>query len=198
MWFDVDWNSLSQSIMPGWWRRSRFVTFVRVLISQVMAKHVEFKQTREQLIYDMTVTGQTMSLESALNDRFDDVDRGIYIDNQVDPTQLYIYRKVEAQPPLYIYRKWLITTNYGVGQFAQHKGRVWKCLVANIGFEPVDGSFRWQNYAAPIILRRKEVSQLSWDFKVFVPSAVTFDEQEMRALIDRYRLAGKRYTIIIF
>ena len=36
------------------------------------------------------------------------------------------------------------------------------------------------------------------DFIVYVPSSLSFDENEMRAIIDLYRLAGKRYTIVIY
>lgn len=36
------------------------------------------------------------------------------------------------------------------------------------------------------------------DFIVYVPSSLTFDESEMRAIIELYKLAGKRYSIVIY
>jgi hypothetical protein len=35
------------------------------------------------------------------------------------------------------------------------------------------------------------------DFVVYVPTTLTFDEIKLRALIDYYKLAGKKYTIEI-
>lgn len=36
------------------------------------------------------------------------------------------------------------------------------------------------------------------DFIVYVPAALVFDEQEMKAIINLYKLAGKRYTIVAY
>jgi len=40
-----------------------------------------------------------------------------------------------------------------------------------------------------------ETGLIKDDFIVFVPLALSFDEKEMRAVIDSYRLAGKKYKI---
>lgn len=43
-----------------------------------------------------------------------------------------------------------------------------------------------------------EGSASAADFIVYVPSGLIFDENEMRAIIDLYRLAGKRYAIELY
>lgn len=40
-----------------------------------------------------------------------------------------------------------------------------------------------------------ELTNLTYDFKVKIPSTFTYDETEVRALVDRYKLAGKVYAI---
>lgn len=47
----------------------------------------------------------------------------------------------------------------------------------------------------PIFLPNAEDFILQYDFIVWVPATLVFDEPKMRNLINRYRLAGKRYTI---
>jgi hypothetical protein len=37
-----------------------------------------------------------------------------------------------------------------------------------------------------------------YDFKVMVPSALVFDQDEMKAFINKYKVAGMRYQIITF
>jgi hypothetical protein len=43
-----------------------------------------------------------------------------------------------------------------------------------------------------------EGSASALDFIVYVPFTLVFDENEMRAIIDLYRLAGKRYAIELY
>jgi hypothetical protein len=43
-----------------------------------------------------------------------------------------------------------------------------------------------------------ETTQFSFDFVVFVPVAVTFDVDEMKSLLNSYKLAGKYYSIQTF
>lgn len=38
----------------------------------------------------------------------------------------------------------------------------------------------------------------AYDFTVYVPVALVFEEVEMRAFVDQYRLAGKRYQIVTY
>lgn len=38
---------------------------------------------------------------------------------------------------------------------------------------------------------RSEVSAMGWQFIVYYPDGLVFDENQMRALVDKYRLAGK-------
>ncbi|MEO8589490.1 MAG: hypothetical protein ABI432_08990 [Flavobacteriales bacterium] len=172
---------------------------MRAITSQIVDLYGLVILYREQVVYDLSITGQTFSLEIALNDRFDNVSRQIYIANQIDPTLLFIYRKEEARPPLYVYRKWNSAGFYGIGSFCTRAGKVWECVAAHFNQPPGIGSTFWDLHGdMRPILKRKEESQLVFDFIVMVPVALVFDNDEMRALVDRYRIASKRYTIQTF
>lgn len=196
MWINVDWNYLMQALTPEWWRKPRLLALLRVLISQVEGLHGVLVALRTKLLYDMQFTGQTMSLEHVLNDRFDAIDRGIYIENQADLTQLYIYNKIEAQPPTYLYAKWRLDLSVVAGQYTAHAGAIWKAENDSVGSVPAIDNSDWSYHKPfhPYLINQGEALQY-WDFIVFVPVAVAFSNSEMRALVDRYRQAGKRYTI---
>lgn len=193
---DVNWTDLVQRLLPRWWRRMRMLAWMRVLVSQVAAAHSVFLNSRSRVLYDLRINGQTIYLEKALNDRFDEEPRRIYIETIEDPSQLYLYRKAEEGPPLFLYPKWSAGRFFFVGAFAIHNGAVWECLIAGSGVEPVDGSPSWSFHKDfDTYIRRKGESLQGIDFIVYVPIELVFDEAEMRALIERYRQAGKRYTI---
>lgn len=45
------------------------------------------------------------------------------------------------------------------------------------------------------IFKKSELSNFVFDFKVRIPSSFIYNENELRGLVDRYKLAGKQYTI---
>lgn len=198
MWYNVNWDALVQGLTPRWWRKVRFVLWMRILYSQVERLHNLVSEYRSGAIYDLTITGQTMSLENALNDRFDDISRGCYIENLNDLTQTYLYNKAEGQPLLYLYNKWQSTMAFLDGQFCAHLGSIWVCNTDNTNEVPSLSSSVW-SYVRPVLyLINKGEALQSLDFIVWVRVLLLFDQVEMRALIDTYKLAGKRYTIMTY
>lgn len=192
--FSVNWNWFAQVSMPEWWRKTRMVAFVRLLLSPVAYLHGVFLTFRSRTIYDMEHTGQTMSLEHCLNDRFDPIDRGVWIENLDDLTQTYIYRKVEDRPTPILYRRWDPETSYPVGRRVSWNGIVWSAALANLNEQP-GANAHWAYVGKTFRLLRKGETLQPFDFIVWTPILLVFDEAEMRALIDTYRMAGKRYSI---
>ena len=196
MWPNVNWTDLVQRLLPRWWRKPVMTAWLEVMLSQVRALHTAFLAYRTRVLYEMSLNGQTIYLELGLNDRFDPITRGIYIETIDDPTQLYLYRKVEDRPPLYIYPRWTATRFFFVGAFAIHEGNVWRCTVAGSGVEPGESSPSWEFHKEfDLYLRRKGESLQGVDFIVWVPLELVYDEFELRALVNRYKQAGKRYII---
>lgn len=76
----------------------------------------------------------------------------------------------------------------------------------NANIQPLFGSNK-EDQQPPIYVSNKEdnmpplfISNLEdyftqYDFIVWVPATLVFDESKMKTLINRYKLAGKRYTI---
>lgn len=193
MMFNVDWNWFVQTLMPEWWRRPRMIAFLRVLLSPVAFLHGLFLAFRNGVIYDLTHTGQTMSLEHALNDRFDPEQRRIYIENKNDLTQIYIYRKIEERPAPYLYRKWVSGNDYSEGDRVSWQGSVWEAVSVPSDEPGVDPA--WEFYAKTFRLIRKGEARQPYDFIVWVPATLVLDLFELRAIVDTYRSGGKRYTI---
>jgi hypothetical protein len=48
-----------------------------------------------------------------------------------------------------------------------------------------------------VLYQKSETSTAVVDFVVHIPNTVSFDEAEMKSLIDYFKLAGKRYLLTI-
>jgi hypothetical protein len=198
MWPNVSWYNLVQRLLPKWWRQPRMLAWLTVCISQVQQLHGAFLSFRTITLYDMRLNGQTIYLEKGLNDRFDDDERRIYIETVEDPSQFYLYRIVEGAPQLFIYRRWASTQFYYVDAYAMYDGKVWQALTAHSNITPVEGSDWTFVKDYDTYIRRKGESLQPYDFIVWVPVALVFDTYELQALVNRYKQAGKRYSIQTF
>lgn len=194
--FNLDWPTFIQALLPYWWRKPNMIAWLRTLLSAVIGLYDDLVTFRSRTIYDLQITGQTIYLEKALNDRFDFINRQIYIENLADLTQFYIYNKVEAQPPVYLYNKYDATYTYASGEFAAYQGTIWVANNATTGSTPAIGNANWSVHKPfdPYLINKGEALQPT-DFIVWVPVALVFDINELRALVNRYKLAGKRYTV---
>ena len=190
----MNWQNLVQWQMPMWMRRPRMLAWLFVLIHEVQTLHAAYLIYRSRSLYALQITGQTVYLEKALNDRWDFLARGIYIETIADGSQLYLYNKIEAAAPLYIYNKFDADRSYVVGEYATAGTRVWRCAATPAGV-PEAGNPAWTDMGPRPYLRNKAEGITTIDFIVWVPVGVAFDTPEMRALIDLYKQAGKVYTI---
>lgn len=119
----------------------------------------QFTAFRNKNLFDLQFTGQVLSMEGILNATFDPVGNGIFIEDGLQLTRLYLFTDTE---------------NFN---------DVWDYTVNEI---PITGNvyeFANADYGTQI------------DFIVNVPAALVFDSNEMTALINRYRLASKRFII---
>ncbi len=154
--FNLDTNILSNRNIPNQWRKPKFKDWIKVFLSGIKSIHLEFLSFRDDTTYWLYFNGQIIYLEHVLDDQFDPINRGIYIENTADVQYYYLYNNIEQQP-----------------------------VYLNNASE---------NASADYLLNESEYNNV-YTFIVWVPSSVQFDEFKMRAIIDRYRLAGKTYTI---
>jgi len=96
--FRIDFRKLAILLLPIPLRKVKTIRFLHALLSPTAQVHSQFSKNRESHLYDLSITPQVCYLEKALNDRFDYVERRIYIQDSVHPSVFYIYRSVEDKP----------------------------------------------------------------------------------------------------
>lgn len=101
--YQIDWNKLIEHTLPYLLRKVKQVAWLYTLIKPVRWLHDEFLAYRTQTRIDLLYTSQVIYLEKLLNDRFDETQRRIYIDD-VERTTVYIGRNSDPDP-LYVGKK---------------------------------------------------------------------------------------------
>lgn len=195
--FTVVWSWLVKSLMFFYIRKPRFIAWVNSLSLPVTVIHSEFLQFRQDILYKLRFTGQIIYLEHILNDMFDPVNRAIYIDNVADTATTIIYYKSELKPKTFLYYKYNPVANYQADDFVVEGDKVYKCIAASTGLLPSANPAQWQLYKVRPSIKYKS-EQLAYDFIVMVPSGLIFNIDQMKALVDYYKLLGKAYQIITY
>lgn len=193
--FNVNWTWFIYWNLPIGKRKPIIIAWVTLLVSQAKSLHATFLSFRNDNIYKVRFTGQIIYLTKRLNDKWDSVNRGIYIDNVADMDRVFVYNRAEQQPARYLYNKWSSVTSYAVGDFVVSGTSVYKCIQASTNNPPASCPTYWQFHKFRTFIKNKSEAQSQYDFIVKVPVAVTFNIDEMKAVVEYYKLAGKRFTI---
>lgn len=156
--FDIDYNVKGWQALPVRLRQAIQYAWVKVCVRGVVALAEVFKSNRTANVYVCKHNSQVCFLEGALNDVFDAVDRGIYIDDPVYVDPVYVYRNFELKP-VYIYK--------------------------DVEAQPVYVYKDSELYSAGGV-----------QFVVFVPVALVYDVDRLKALVNFYRLASKWHWTI--
>lgn len=97
MWFNIDWNIFALDNIPTMLRKPSLAAFAQMLLKPLNSLYYKWYNWRIDNLYKLEHTGQVCSLEGSLNDKFDIVERRIYIgDGQIHKT-FYIYTEAEAK-----------------------------------------------------------------------------------------------------
>lgn len=196
--FNINWRKLYTENTPNEWREIRSSTWFYLVYLPFRLMYATFLKFKTETDYLNNYNSQIIYLEKRLNDRWDPFNKLIYIDNIADLSRNYLFNKIEARPTTYFYNKWNAAYAYQVGDLVVYKLKVYECLVPNIFAQPDNATIFWKYVKDAPILRNKTEYQLQNNFIVYVPSAVIFDENEMRATINLYKYAGLNYIIIIY
>lgn len=100
--YDFNALKLYTRLVPWFLRKPIFVSWLTVLSSALSFIQGLLLAFVTQTTYDMLFNAQIIYLEYTLNDLFDSTP-DIYIENVFLPP-LYLYRDIEAQPPIYMRR----------------------------------------------------------------------------------------------
>lgn len=89
------------------------MAFIKACFAPVISLHNQFLNYRKAKLYEIKMNYQVPYLEAFLNDRFDAIERRIYIDDAQTVNQIYLYQEEETKPlylnqesenaPVYLY-----------------------------------------------------------------------------------------------
>lgn len=193
--FGINFEKVIKEHLASFLHGPKRLNRLKAMIKPFQIMYDEFHILRTEYAYKCTFNGSVIYLETALNDRFDPINREIYIDKSDNP-KLYIYRKSELKPDMIMYRKWNAATPYNVGKFAWYQGKVYSANSPNTGKVPgVDPEWTYEPTRSAPILRRKSEYNGTISFVVYVKSTLVYNQNEMKSLIDYYKMAGRGYTI---
>lgn len=198
MGYNINWLSFARIFLPWFKRQDKWKGLMDTLLTPIKDLHTNSVAAFDGLVYKMSFNGQIIYLEHVINDRFDPTQRLIYIENVNSIVGLYLYNKPEIKPKNYIYRKWDVAHTYQIGEFAQYATGVYRAIQVNTNSIPAIGNPDWQYTRGRVVIVNKAEVYAQDDFIVWVPSNVIFDTNEMKALVNYYRLSGKKYSIQIY
>jgi hypothetical protein len=161
-------DRLVRWLLPIRKRKPLIIALLKVCTNPVKLLYQELLTFRDEKLNQLLYNGQVIYLQRILNIRFNSGNPGIYITDAVEIDELVIYRRSENKQPVYIYTRAELD-------------------ITDPAYDP--------DAVSTYMYTRAEY-QSGYDFKVKVPAAITFDQNEMKAVIDSYRLAGKRYQIV--
>lgn len=104
--FEVNYRTLAIQLMPTKWRKPIHIGFVKVLIYPFVLILNELKASRKENIYRLQHDARVGIMQKMLNDKFDTVDRRIFIFDGQRKDPIYIYTPQENRPkyaPFWIY-----------------------------------------------------------------------------------------------
>ncbi|MDA6072095.1 hypothetical protein NJT12_20930 [Flavobacterium sp. AC] len=97
MWFDINWDVLVVNLTPTFLRKPALIAYANALVSQVQSLHYKWYNWRIDNIYKIEHTWQVCYLRGSLNDKFDPIERRIYIGNGLLYETQYIFTEAEEQ-----------------------------------------------------------------------------------------------------
>lgn len=154
MWYKVDYNKLVILLLPTFLRKSKIINFLQCLVFPIGQLYYTWTQLRNDNLYKVEHNAQVCKFRKALNDRFDQTQRRIYITDGNKYEREYLYTTAENRPRY-------------LGVMYLHQT---------------------QDYADTGV-----------DFIVWTPKEIiTTQYYELVALIEFYKLGGKRYKIESF
>ena len=167
--FDIDFDVLVRQLLPVRLRQSVSEAWMKCLAAPVKWLNGLFGANRKNNLYLLAHDGQVCYLEGALNDTFDPLNRGIFISEGVYVDPNFIYLVPELKP-VFIDR------------------------INEVGTSVIQAPD-----PLPLYLEAEVSTAVgAYTFVVNVPVAVTFDVARLTALVDLYRLPGRKYNVVTY
>lgn len=166
--FNIDFKKLAVLWIMTDLRKNRMINFVHVLIFPLVTLYVDVMRNRKQGLIKMDHNYQKFSMQKRMNDAFDRIERRIKIVNAVQYEGVYLYTEAETDPTHPSY-------------FSTDPNNKMKWLFGD------------EN---PLFIRSESELTSDYDFIVEIPDT-NINQIMLKAEIDFYVLASKRYLIVI-
>ncbi|MDA8956492.1 hypothetical protein N9H19_02615 [Flavobacteriales bacterium] len=154
--YSFDFRHILLKLAPSRRRRAIDVrSWFYCIAKALQTINSSLNSTRDAIIYKTNFNAQVIYLEHFLNDKYDPVNRGIYIEDTANTNYLYLYNIIEGKQT-YMYN---------------------------------------ESEGNPLYFRNEAEYNTDVDYKVKVPSSVTYVEKEMRNQILTYNNAARRFVI---
>lgn len=169
--YAVDFLVQIVRLLPNRWRKPAMIAWLYRCIAPVQALHGQFVGYRNSTLRRMRATAQTCSLEWLLNYLFNPGFVPGITNNSLDYTNggIWIENNPLQLPVMYV--------------FSDYDQQPPLFIYSDSDPETPASIYAWVNYWE------------QYHFVVHVPVAIAFAESYMRAIINQYNAAGKRYTI---
>lgn len=103
--YSVDFSDIVAKLLPIELRKDWLKRYIKAALQPLQNINTYFFQLVNDTDYKLAFNGQVIYLEHILNDRYDPINRGIYIEDGANVVYTYIYNVLETKPPLFIYNK---------------------------------------------------------------------------------------------
>ncbi|MCK0202776.1 hypothetical protein MWN41_07055 [Ornithobacterium rhinotracheale] len=165
--FNIDLPKLVLLLTPTFLRQARFKAWLVSFVYPLTSVQSTFQRLRGEDIYKLECTPQVCSLEAMLNDKFDIVERRIRIGESLRADPFFIFAENENTPKFIDNEKDIIYLN-AYNEGAGSGGE----FVVYLPFEVWD---------------REKTEEKLGKYRFY----------QMEALLDFYKLAGKKYKIVL-
>lgn len=98
MWFEVDFKKLTVLLLTIALRKRKTIAFLHCLVKPIDDVYYQWKQKRQSDWYKLKHNGQRCKLRKVLNDKLDNIQRRIRIDDGTAFKRKYIYTSAEKKP----------------------------------------------------------------------------------------------------
>lgn len=96
--FNINYDRWVMLMLPLRKRKAKLFAWLRALCTPVVIMYNIFLAKRSADLYNLMHDSRVFSLEAMLNDRFDSVERRIYIDDGFAFDRIYIFQPDENKP----------------------------------------------------------------------------------------------------
>lgn len=167
-------NNLAKQFTPSRWRFDElFMKFLYALVAPVNALYQDLLIYKAEKEYELSFNSQTIYLEHYLNDLLDNSLRRIYIENDTNLIDHFIFQNSEGLEPIWTSRNWKSSVSYSVGNIVTRKGLVYSCQIAGTNNPPELNSGHWAYQREGIILSRNEEYEAQVGYTVYLPTTYT-------------------------